>query len=162
MEVLKSIIKISFLGFLIFKLLTEHINDFIKLPHCGTSCLLPAIGKMFIELFIYSAIAFIVIAVFDFYFQSQHIKQLMMSMDEIEREFKESEGAPEIKGEIKKRHKELMEEEIKPQVNNSTAVITNPTHVEVAIFYKKGITPLPLVIVMGTDNRAQHIKKLAK
>ncbi|WDE08641.1 type III secretion system export apparatus subunit SctU [Thalassomonas viridans] len=161
-EVLKSIVKIAFLGFLIYHLLTESMDDFVKLPHCGVGCLLPTVGSVFIQLFIYSAIAFIVIAVADFYFQkSQHTKQLMMSMDEIKREYKESEGDPEIKGKRKELHKEMLEEEIKPRVKNSTAVITNPTHVAVGIYYEKGVTPLPLVTVMGTDERAQRIKKLA-
>ena len=162
-EVLKSIVKIAFLGFLIFKLLTENMTDFVKIPHCGINCLMPLVGSVFIQLFIYSAFAFIIIAVFDFYFQkSQHIKQLMMSMDEIQREYKESEGDPEIKGKRKQMHKELMEEEVKPRVKSSTAVITNPTHVAVAIYYEKGVTPLPLVTVMGTDDSAQQIKRWAR
>ncbi|WP_281561006.1 type III secretion system export apparatus subunit SctU [Thalassomonas sp. RHCl1] len=162
-EVLKSIVKILFLGFLIYQLITDNINDFVKIPHCGISCLMPLVGSLFIQLFIYSALAFIIIAVFDFYFQkSQHIKQLMMSMDEIQREFKESEGDPEIKGKRKQMHKELMEEEVKPRVKSSTAVITNPTHVAVAIYYEKGVTPLPLVTAMGTDDNAQQMKRWAR
>ena len=162
-EVLKSIVKIIFLGCFIYYLLTDNLRDFAKIPHCGIDCLMPLVGSMFIQLFIYCALAFIIIAVFDFYFQkSQHIKQLMMSMDEIQREFKESEGDPEIKGKRKQLHKELMEEEVKPRVKTSTAVITNPTHVAVAIYYEKGVTPLPLVTAMGTDDNAQQMKKWAR
>ena len=162
-EVLKSIVKIVFLGILIWIVLAKNLEDLFKLPECGIDCVWPFFTSVFKSLMIYSCVAFIIVAAIDFTFQkSQHIKQLMMSRDEVEREFKETEGNPEIKSKRKQLHKEMLNEEIKPRVENSSAIIVNPTHVAVGIFYKKDIVDLPVITVMGTDAQALRIKSIAK
>lgn len=162
-EVLKSTIKIVFLGGLIYYLIVSHINDFLEIPSCGMTCALPFVGAIMLKLFLYSSMVFLIIAAADFIFQkAQHTKQLMMSKDEVIREYKETEGDPQIKGKRKQIHQEMLNDEIKPRVKASSAIVTNPTHVAVGIYYEKGEVDLPVVTIMDTDERAQMIKKIAK
>ena len=162
-EVLKSLIKIAFLGGLIYYLIISHINDFLELPACGLGCALPFVGALMLKLFMYASVAFLIISVADFIFQkNQHTKQLMMSKDEVIREYKETEGDPQIKGKRKQIHQEMLNEEVKPRVKASSAIITNPTHVAVGIYYEKGEVELPVITIMDTDERAQNIKRIAR
>lgn len=162
-EVLKSIIKILLLGGIIFYLITSHINDFMQVPACGIGCFLPFIGSIMFKLILSATVTFSIIAVVDFIFQkAQHTKQLMMSKDEVIREYKETEGDPQIKGKRKQIHQEMLNEEIKPRVKSSTAIVVNPTHVAVGIYYEKGIVDLPVITLMETDAKAKMIKKIAR
>lgn len=162
-ELLKSIIKISVLATLIYLLLVDSLSDFTKVPLCGLQCLPSLIANIFKWLFIYSGIAFLTLAIIDFTWQkSQHIKQLKMSKDEVIREHKEMEGDPQIKGKRKQLHQELLNSDIKPKVKQSTAVVVNPTHVAVGIYYEQGKVDLPVITIMGTDEVAKRIKAIAR
>mgnify|MGYP000459535926 CR=1 FL=1 len=161
-EFVKSVFKILFLSFLVYLVIINNIKDLIEVPYCGDQCLMPLLGYLVKLLLINSVIAFIVVAVIDYVFQKmQHIKQLKMSMDEIKREYKETEGNPEIKSQRKSIHRELLNGDTRKKVAGSSVLITNPTHVAVGLYYKKGDTPLPSLTVMGVDSMAQRIKAIA-
>ena len=162
-EFLKSIIKILLLSILIYISMRSHIADMFNLSGCGKACIMPLVGDMMMELIMYSAVAFIIIAVLDYFFEKkQHIKQLKMTKDEVKREYKESEGSPEIKGKRKQFHKELLDGPPPENVKKSSVVLANPTHVAIGLYYNKDETPLPIITVKGTDVIAQEIKAIAK
>ena len=71
-------------------------------------------------------------------------------------------GYPLIKSKRKQLHQELMNSDMKPKVKKSTAVIVNPTHVAVGIYYEPGKVDLPVITIMGTDEVAQRIKSIAR
>lgn len=162
-EVIKAILKIIILGSIVFFLLRNYIEDLMQLPYCDSGCIMPLIGHIFRLLFMYATAAFIIIAAADYFFQKrQYIKQLRMTKDEIKREYKETEGSPEIKSKRKQIHRELLYSDMKSKVKKSTAIVTNPTHVAVGIYYKEGNTKLPVVTIKGTDYVAMCIKEMAK
>jgi type III secretion system FlhB-like substrate exporter len=104
---------------------------------------------------------FTVIAGFDMLIQRKlFTRQQMMTKDEVKREHKESDGAPEIKGERRKLHREIVQGgggKRKPSV-----VVTNPTHLAVALLYEHGETPLPVVLAKGAGLQAQAIMREAR
>lgn len=162
-EFFKSILKIIVLLTTIVFCIFSYIGDLFNLAPCGEFCIKPLLGIIMRDTFVVVGLAFLVIAAFDFFFQkSQHIKQLKMSLDEVKREYKESEGDPEVKQHRKKFHLELLNGPSKAKVQRSTVVVTNPTHVSIGIFYKKGETALPVITAIGVDAAARQIKKLAK
>ena len=162
-EFVKSVLKIALLSALIYIAMIKYLPDLLNLGTCGTSCILPLLGVMLQELITYTAAAFLVIAAFDYFFQkSQHIKQLKMSMEEIKKEYKESEGDPQIKGQRKQLHKEILSGPAPEKVKKSSVIIANPTHVAIGLYYDKDKTPLPIITIKGTDNNAQDIKKMAR
>lgn len=161
-EVLKTLLKILFLGTLIYFLLKKNVDELTSIPYCGMPCVLVVMSHLFTWLFIFSAFAFIIVAIIDFYFQkSQHIKELKMTKHEVEKEHKDVEGDPKIKGKRKEIHREILDSDVKKKVKGSTAVVTNPEHIAVGIYYKQGITSLPIIVVMAVDSAAQKVKKLA-
>lgn len=90
------------------------------------------------------------------------MKQLRMSKDEVKREYKDSEGNPEIKHKRRELHREVQSGSLASNVGRSSVVVRNPTHLAVCLYYKKGETALPMVLEKGADARAQHIVRLAE
>ena len=85
-----------------------------------------------------------------------------MSKDEVKREYKEMEGDPHIKSKRKQLHHQLVMGGIEQQVKKATVVVTNPTHVAVALYYEPGKTPLPVIKAKGENLIAQRIKEIAR
>ena len=91
-------------------------------------------------------------------------KQLMMSMDEIKRENKESDGDPEIKSKRKELHRELLEEdnEAFTTYKDSMLVLANPTHIAIVLIYMPHKWRLPMMVYKAKAYEAQQIFQMAK
>jgi type III secretion protein U len=162
-EFLKSAIKIAFLSLLLFLIIRNSLNDLVKIPSCGLTCIMPVLGRLLMQVFIYTIAAFSIVAAADFAFQKWEFnKQQKMSKDEVKQEYKESEGDPHIKGHRKAMHKELMQSKTEDRTRGSKVVVTNPTHIAVALDYREGETPLPIIAAMGEGGYARRIVKIAK
>ncbi|WP_067520330.1 type III secretion system export apparatus subunit SctU [Endozoicomonas ascidiicola] len=160
-EFIKSIIKVVFLSFVVYHVLTSSLRDMVNMPYCGKDCILPITGVLIKKLLIYALAAFLVIAVLDYMFERWNfMKQNRMTKDEVKREHKESEGSPEIKGKRKEIHQEILNEA--ENTGKSDVVIKNPTHLAIGLQYRQGKTPLPLVTVKGRGGRARFIVKIAE
>lgn len=162
-EFLKSAAKILFLGTLLYFVIKNTLDPLLKTPFHSLNDfinILPSILKTFA---FNVCFAYIVVAFLDFIFQRRnHIKQLMMTKDEVKREFKESEGDPTIKGKRKQLHRELLQGSPAQKTKRASGLIVNPTHYAIAIYYNEMITPLPIVIAKGIDYQAQLMKKVAR
>lgn len=162
-EFLKSAAKILFLGTLLYFVIRNTLDPLLKVPFTSLRDfinILPSIMKTFA---LNVGFAYVVVAFLDFIFQRyNHTKQLMMTKDEVKREFKESEGDPTIKGKRKQFHRELLQGSPAQKTKRASALIVNPTHYAIAIYYNEVITPLPVVLAKGIDYQAQLMKKVAK
>lgn len=109
-----------------------------------------------------SAVLFIVAGV-DYLFQRwQHHQDMMMTKQEVKDEFKQSEGDPLVKGKIRQIQRQMAQKRMMQEVPKADVVITNPTHVAVALKYDQGKMNAPIVIAKGYDEVAQRIKAIAK
>lgn len=162
-EFIKSSLKTVILSVIVYKLIKEAIDPLMKLPYCGPNAILEILAPLMKHFAIWVTMVYIVVAGFDFFFQkNQHIKQLKMSKDEVKREYKEQEGDPLIKGKRRQLHEELLTQNTVETVKKSTAVVSNPTHVCVAILYEQGRTALPVVTAKGKDHIAKLMRKTAE
>lgn len=84
-----------------------------------------------------------------------HTKSLMMSLDEIKREYKESEGDPIVKGTRKQLARQWANEGPAARTEDANAVVVNPTHFAVALLYDQESAPVPMVLAKGKDEVAQ-------
>ncbi len=162
-ELTKSIVKVSFLGFLIYVLLKNSINALLYIPYLGLQSVLIILQKIFKKLVYISSGVFIVISVFDYYWQKkQHIKKLMMTKDEVKREYKEMEGDPQIKSKRRQLHREMIMNNTIERTRKATVLITNPTRLAVALYYDKDKTKLPMVLAKGENLIAKKMIEVAK
>jgi flagellar biosynthetic protein FlhB len=121
------------------------------------------LGELVFRVSIRVGILFIVFAIFDVWWQRHsYLKDLMMSKDEVKREYKESEGDPHHKAKRKELHHEILESAQMESVRGADVVVTNPDHVAVALKYDKDKDGAPRVLAKGIDSRAEAIKALAR
>ncbi len=162
-ELIKSILKISILSILIYLAIRAHINDMLIAPFCGELCLMKVLGSVLKIIVIYTIVAFIIMGVADLFYQRwQFTKDNMMTKDEVKREYKEMEGDPEIKSKRKGFHRELMQEDQNQSVKSASALVTNPTHIAVALYYDEQTAPLPVIFGKGRYEDAKKMRMYAE
>jgi type III secretion protein U len=162
-EVIKSILKILVLSLLLFLVLKAAIGPLIYSLPCGLSCEASVTASLLKRILLFSALAFFIVAAADFMFQKHsYTKSLMMSKHEVKREYKESEGDPHIKSKRKELAQELIMNDDGGVARKSTAVVINPTHFAIAILFKEGVTPLPVVVAKGRNKHAHFIRTQAE
>ncbi len=109
------------------------------------------------------AVILAAIATADFLYQRwQHTRDLMMTKQEVKEEMKQSEGDPHVKGKIRQIQRQMAQRRMMQEVPKADVVITNPTHVAVALKYDKDKMAAPVVVAKGYDAIAQKIKELAR
>jgi type III secretion protein U len=162
-ELCKTILKTLIICYVVKMTLEDHMGLLVSLPAGGLEGILPAMGILFSSLVFNVAPAFVLLAVADYFFQrGQYIKGLKMSKDEVKREYKEMEGDPLIKGKRKQMHQEMAMSGTVANARRASVVVTNPTHVAVALLYDEQKTPLPVIVGMGEGYLAQLIVQAAR
>ena len=89
-------------------------------------------------------------------------RRLMMSRDEVTREHREADGAPEMKRARRSRQYALATMSARSAMKEATVVLTNPTHFAVALRYDPDRDAAPMVVARGSDEAAAAIRDLAK
>lgn len=98
----------------------------------------------------------------DFAYQKYSFqKKMRMSKQEIKDEYKEMEGDPQVKSQRKQKYRQLTRGMVK-DVDTATVVITNPTHLAIAIRYDRSKDDVPIVVAKGADHMAAIIRERAK
>ena len=162
-EFVKSLAKVIFLSILVAKVLRDSLDPLIKIPAAGMGAVGLAVVDMMTTLVIYTFLAYTAIALFDFAYQRySYIKGLMMSMEEIKQEYKQMEGDPHVKSHRRQLAQEIAMGEMVENTRKASVVVTNPTHIAVAIYYEEGETPLPIVLGKGEGLVAEQIKRVAE
>ncbi len=159
----KSLLKVAFLSWLLYLIIHGAIGNLVHLPSGGMNSTIAALVALLWKLAFYTGMAYTIFAMADFIFQRyQHAKGLRMSKDEIKREYKESEGDPKIKGKRRQLHQELISEDIRPRVKKASVLVTNPTHLAIALYYESGQTKLPVILAKGQGDRAAAMRRIAE
>jgi len=162
-ELVKSSLKVGIIGAVIFFVVRASIEPLLKIPYSGIDGILAILPVIVFRLVLFTMMAYVALAAADFTFQKfQHIKQLKMSKDEVKREYKESEGNPEIKGKRKQLHREILEDSTVQNTKKATVLVTNPTHRAVGLYYRPGVTSLPIVTSKGADGVAKRMIAAAR
>jgi len=106
------------------------------------------------------AIIILILSIIDYFFQRrEYIESLKMSKYELKQEIYEQEGRPEIKQARNRRRREIMKRKSLEEVKTADVVITNPTHIAVALKYDFGVDIAPKVVAKGEDLWAKKNKK---
>ncbi len=120
------------------------------------------IGQVTFKVAVWCTFALGILALVD-YAQSwwKHENSIKMSRQELKEEMKQQDGNPQMKQRQRARAREMNKRGIKKAVKEASVIVTNPTHVAVALRYHPA-EGAPTVVAKGYDEVAQHIKKLAK
>lgn len=166
-QALVSLIKsIAILGALIMVVFSEfknNINILFNLYDRSLQEAIAYIGNLIINIGIKISVVMLLIGIADFIYQKFKFKNDMkMTKQEVKDEFKNSEGDPQIKSQIKRRMMQASQRRMMQSVPKADVVITNPTHFAVAIQYEPMSAKAPIVLAKGEDYLAAKIKEVAK
>ncbi len=162
-EFFKSLLKFVVGGFIFYLI----IRNFMKILPFTASMDIHQILGLFAGLLFKAVMivffTFFIFAVLDYVFQRWRFYQtLKMTKEEVKQEYKEIEGDPLIKSRIKSVQRELARKRMMQEVPKATVVITNPTHLAVALQYKKDNMAAPVLTAKGAGFIAAKIKEIAR
>ncbi|MFY7842519.1 MAG: type III secretion system export apparatus subunit SctU [Rhabdochlamydiaceae bacterium] len=162
-ELLKSILKISGACFLIYSVVWHSLNDIIatvNMPVIGTTLVF---SNFLIKVILRVGIFFLFIAVADLIFQKrQFANEMKMEKFEIKQEYKDTEGDPQIKSKRRQTAQEIAYQGGPASIKRAKAIITNPTHIAVALEYDEKTELAPKIMTMGQGPIAAMIVKAAQ
>ncbi|AFM42694.1 flagellar biosynthetic protein FlhB [Desulfosporosinus acidiphilus SJ4] len=162
-ELAKSLTKVILIGYFLYASVRDRINIYPALQQLDVKQGAVFIGQALMELGWKISISFFGLAILDYFYQRwDHEKQLRMSHEELKQEFKQTEGNPEIKREIKRKQRALALSRMMQDMKKADVVITNPTHYAVALCYDLKVNSAPYVVAKGQDEIAFRMREVAK
>jgi type III secretion protein U len=162
-ELLKSILKIGILGWLVYFLVRDSLGILMYMPGESIEDLGSTVWALLRQMLLFMTVAYVVLSMADLVWQrKQYTKNLMMSKDEVKQEYKTMEGNPEIKGQRKQLHQEMLSEGAVQRSRTASVLVTNPTHLAIAILYEDERTPLPMVTAKGEGALAERMIAAAR
>ena len=162
-NLLLSIVKIAVIFIIAYSFLVGRLNELFILYELDMRQAVALVVDMVIDLGIRISIVYILIGFADFAFQKWKFKQdVKMTKQEVKDEYKDQEGDPAVKGKQKQKMREASMRRMMNAVPTADVVITNPTHIAVAIKYDAKVAPAPILVAKGEEYLAAKIKDTAK
>jgi len=162
-ELGKSVAKVVLVGGICVGALLSERWVLLGLAASDATSASARVGVLVVTALAAGAAAFVLVALVDVPWQAmQRRKRLAMSIDEVRREARESDGAPELKRERRSRQYAMATSSARAAMKEATVVLTNPTHFAVALRYRPETDAVPIVVARGVDEAAAAIRDLAK
>lgn len=162
-ELLKSMLKIIFIGTTAFTVIWLYKDEMMMMALKNTESAISFFGRVTITIGISATLALLFLSVFDYAYQRYDFeKNIRMSKQDIKDEHKNIEGDPLIQSKIKQKQREIAMRRMMSEVPHADVVITNPTHYAVAITYNEEKAIAPYVVALGIDDIALKIREIAE
>lgn len=162
-ELLKAMVKISVIGFVLYSAFLKITQSFTKLMFLDIMSAVSFILTSIMDIVIQLSLAFIAIAAVDYFYQWwEYERNIKMTKQEIKEEYKQMEGDPQIKGQIRERQRKMASQRMMQQVPTADVIVRNPTHFAVALKYDIEKNGAPVVVAKGQDYTALKIIEIAK
>lgn len=162
-ELIKSIAKIALIGYVCYQYLRDKWVILLNLYDISLMQGLQIVSEVVIDLGIRISAIYMIIALADFIYQRvKFSNDMKMTKQEVKEEYKQQEGDPQIKGQIRQKMREASRRRMMQDLPQADVVITNPTHYAVAVKYDPQVADAPLVLAKGEGYLAQKIKDVAR
>lgn len=162
-ELLKSIAMILVIGIVVYTSIKDKMGMLLTFYNITLNQALQFIYETIVDIGIKISAIFLVVGFVDLIYQRFKFKNdNMMTKQEVKDEYKNTEGDPQVKGQIRRRMQEVSRRRMMQQLPEADVVITNPTHFAVALKYDPNQGKAPIVIAKGADYLAFQIRDKAK
>ena len=162
-ELIKSIAMMLVIGIMSYVTIKDKVNILLTFYDISLNAALETVGDIIVDLGIKISAVFLIIGFVDLIYQKFKFKNdNMMTKQEIKDEYKNTEGDPQVKGQIRRKMAEISRRRMMEQLPEADVVITNPTHFAVALKYEPDSGKAPVVIAKGADYLAFQIKDKAR
>lgn len=161
-ELVKSVLKFSIIGGITYYLIKSNLGELMLVFNHTAQGIYSIFIGFIISVAGWGALAYLVLAVLDYMYQRyDYKKNLKMSKQEVKEEYKQTEGDPHIKSKLREMRRSMSMNSIISEVPQATVVVTNPTHLAVALKYRQGEMSAPVVVAKGAGRLAEKIKDIA-
>ena len=162
-ELIKALIKLGVLFWVVYSYIQDEWGMITNIYQLDPVNAVHLIIETVLDIAFRIAVVFLAIAFADWIYQKRKFrKDMKMTKQEVKDEYKNSEGNPEIKGAIRRKMQEASRRRMMQALPEADVVITNPTHLAVALKYDKDSAEAPIVTAKGADFLAEKIKEIAR
>jgi flagellar biosynthesis protein FlhB len=161
-ELVKSLLKVGVIALAVYWALRAAWPEVLALTQQDPAAMLAVVRRYAIRLLLTAGLMYLAIGLLDYGYQLwQHEKKLKMSKEEVRKENKQAEVDPMVRARMRSLARERLRRQMFEQVPTADVVVTNPTHIAVALKYEQGKDVAPLVVAMGRNKIAERIKAIA-
>lgn len=162
-QAMSSLIKTAFVLIIIYLVCINALPSLANLLYLEPDQVMYSYLYVAGVLIFFICIAFFAVSIVDAVYQRfAYIERLKMSKREIRREQRSDDGDPHIRAKRRQLHQEWATRNALSGVRTANAVVTNPTHLAVALIYNPPEIPLPMVVAKGEGPIAKQIKDEAE
>lgn len=158
----KAVAKFLVVGAILLVSVMNNLNDLTNISQMDLGQALRVAGTIIVDSCFWLSLGLVLVALVDVPLQRHQLnKKLKMTKQEVKDEMKNSEGNPEVKGQIRRRQREILNNKMMTKVKDADVVITNPTHFAVALSYDPNGEGAPILVAKGDDGLAARIREEA-
>lgn len=163
MELVKSLLKVGAVTWVVYTFLRDEFQNMPKLSDMSVQASATTIAVLCWRMLGRACAVMVVIAILDFVYQRyQYEMSLRMTKQEVKDEYKLQEGDPQTKMRIRTRQRQMARQRMMQNVPKADVIVTNPTHVAVAIKYEPDTMTAPTVMAKGQRLIARKIRETAE
>jgi flagellar biosynthetic protein FlhB len=161
-ELVKTFFKFLVIGFVVYLITKDEIPALLVSIQLAPNAMLMDIARIVTRLLFFSGLVVLVIGAVDYGFQWwEHEKKLRMTPQEMKEELRQTEGNPLVKARVRSIQRQMARKRMMAEVPKAAVIITNPTHLAIALSYNPNNMGAPKVIAKGAGFIAQRIREIA-
>jgi len=162
-ELLKAFVKIIIVSYITYSSLNNETTNILVLMKIDVKETGIYIIDTTISIALNICAALAIFGLIDYGWQWwEYERNMRMTKQEVKEEYKQIEGNPEIKSRIKQKQRQMSMRRMMHEVPKADVIITNPTHIAVAMKYDANLNDAPVVIAKGEGYLAMKIKEIAR
>ncbi len=162
-ETVKGVFKFAVVILITYSVMKDNIGSFLGFLHTDAAQSLMFGKYLMVKLGFSILLGLGVIALADFGWEKWSYRQkMMMTKQEAKQEAKEKDGNPEVKNKIRQIQRQMAQKRMMDDVKKADVIVTNPTHISVALKYDGNAMVAPSVMAKGADHLALRIREIAK
>src|ERR1043166_2632071 len=158
-----GIIKLGVIIALSYSLVKEVLSDPIFSSSISTARIAQFLAESSFQIILRIGLVLMGIAAVDYTYQFwKNNQDLMMTKDEVKDEMKHTEGNPLIKAQRRRRRAAITIRKMLMEVPKADVVVTNPTHLAIALRYDRKTMRAPKIVAKGARLNARRIREIAQ
>ncbi|MGE4543814.1 MAG: flagellar biosynthesis protein FlhB [Pedobacter sp.] len=162
-EVVKSLLKVLLVGVVAYKVILSEFGQALNLVDMDINDSVSYLARVAGRIMLRTCGIMILLGLLDFLFVRWEMEEKMkMTKQEQKEEHKESEGDPQIKAHIRSMQMQAARRRMMSEVPKADVIITNPTHLSIALAYDRSRMGAPQVVAKGADAVAMRIREIAR
>lgn len=162
-EAVKGVFKFAVVILITYSVMKDNIGSFLGFLHADAAQSLGFGKYLMVKLGFSVLLGLAIVALADFAWEKwSYRKKMMMTKQEVKEEAKEKDGNPEVKNRIRQIQRQMAQKRMMDDVKKADVIVTNPTHISVALKYDGETMVAPSVMAKGADHLALRIREIAK